>query len=156
MGKIDSIRFGEIDYDDDKLIMMPQGIIGFSDLKRYILVQPDEEDALFLWLQSADDPSLAFIVTDPRHFIPEYRVELTKDEREFLALKEEDDLGLMVLVTVPEDNPMGITANMLAPLILHFPSSRAWQLVQENTDYEIRHPLIAGSQGREADADSLP
>jgi flagellar assembly factor FliW len=157
MGKIDSTRFGEIEYDDDKVISMPQGIFGFNDMKRYILLQPDE-DAVFFWLHSADDPSLAFVVTDPRHFIPDYRVELNEDEREFLGLRSEEELGLMVIVTVPEADPLGITANMLAPLILHFPTSRAWQVVQENVDYEIHHPLVKASsdRGGMADADTLP
>jgi flagellar assembly factor FliW len=147
MGKITSTRFGEIDYDDKKVISMPNGIIGFNDLKRYILLQPDEE-ALFFWLHSLDDPSLAFVITDPRNFMPDYKVELTEAEQEFLDLKDAGELGLFVLVTVPEGDPKGITANMLAPLVLHYPTSRAWQLVQENVDYEIRHPLIkAGGEG---------
>ena len=74
MGKIDSTRFGEIEFDDERVITLPQGIIGFGDKKRFVLVQPDEKDAVFFWLHSADDPDLAFVVTDPRYFIPDYRV----------------------------------------------------------------------------------
>lgn len=141
MGKINSTRFGEIVFDDDKVITMPNGIIGFSEHKKYILVHR-EEDALFLWLHSVDDPELAFVVTDPRHFISDYQMQLTDDEREFLQLKDESEIGLLVLVTIPEGDPGGITANMLAPVIYHMPSSRAWQVVLEDVDYDIRYPLI--------------
>ena len=149
MGKIDSTRFGEIEFDDEKVITMPQGIIGFGDRKRFILLQPDEEDAVFFWLHSTDDPELAFVVTDPCNFIPDYRVRLTEEEREFLKLRDESELSLMVIVTIPEGDPTGISANMLAPVVLHYPSSRAWQLVLEDVDYKIRHPLLAaeGNQG---------
>lgn len=140
MGKINSTRFGEIDFDDEKVISMPHGIIGFSEHKKYILVQP-EEDAVFLWLHSVDDPELAFVVADPRHFIPDYTVPLTDAEREFLKLTDESELGLLVLVTIPEGDAHGITANMLAPVIYHLPSSRAWQVVLEDVEYGIRHPL---------------
>lgn len=140
MGKIHSTRFGEIDFDDEKVISMPQGLIGFSEHKTFILVQP-EGDAVFLWLHSVDDPELAFVVTDPRHFISNYDVPLTDAEREFLKLKDESEMGLLVLVTIPEGDPHGITANMLAPVIYHLPSSRAWQVVLEDEDYGIRHPL---------------
>ena len=141
MGKIDSTRFGEIEYDDERVISMPQGIIGFGNQKKYILLQPDD-DALFFWLQALDDPSLAFVITNPRHFIPGYEVNLTDDEREFLKVKKEEEIGVWVIVTVPEGDPRGISANMLAPVILHYPTSRAWQVVLEDVDYDIRHPLI--------------
>ncbi|MCI0481744.1 MAG: flagellar assembly protein FliW [Candidatus Dadabacteria bacterium] len=142
MGKIDSTRFGEIEYDDNRVISMPQGIIGFGNKQKYILLQPDD-DALFFWLQSLDDPSLAFVITNPRHFIPDYKASLTTAERNFLELKDEKEIGVWVIVTVPEGDPRGITANMLAPVILHYPTSRAWQVVLEDVDYGIRHPLVA-------------
>jgi flagellar assembly factor FliW len=142
MGKIVSSRFGEIEYDEDKVITMPQGIIGFGGKRRFILLQP-EEGAIFFWLHSADDPGLAFVVTDPRHFIPDYHIELNESEREFLNLKDEGEIGVLAIVTVPEGNPRGITANMLAPVVLHYPTSRAWQLVLESAEYNIRHPLFS-------------
>jgi flagellar assembly factor FliW len=150
MGKIDSTRFGEIEYEDDRVISMPQGIIGFAGEKKYILLQP-EDDALFFWLQALEDPSLAFVITDPRHFLPGYKVALTEAERDFLKVEKEEEIGIWVIVTVPEGDPRGITANMLAPVILHYPTSRAWQVVLEDVDYEIRHPLLAQDDDPEED-----
>jgi len=60
-------RFGDVDIAEDRVITFPKGLLGFADNKRYCLFEPNE-DACFYWLQSLDDPTLAFVVTDPALF----------------------------------------------------------------------------------------
>ena len=36
--KITTKLFGEIEVDDDKLIVFPQGIVGFPELKDFLLI----------------------------------------------------------------------------------------------------------------------
>ena len=80
--KVMTTRFGEIEIDDDKIIVMPDGMIGFAE-KRFILLLPDN-NGQFFWYQSVDNPALAFVVTDPTAFVPGYEVALTPDEYEKL------------------------------------------------------------------------
>ena len=54
-------RFGVIDIAEDRVITLPKGVLGFPNFTRYCLLQPGD-DACFFWLQSLDDPSLAFVV----------------------------------------------------------------------------------------------
>ena len=58
-----TLRFGEIEIDESRIIEMPVGIIGFED-RRFVIISPDRYGQFF-WLQSLDNPDLAFVVTDP-------------------------------------------------------------------------------------------
>ena len=59
--RLSTTRFGDIDIDESRAIMMKAGILGFEHLKRYVLLVQDEE-ILFWWFQSVDDGSVAFVV----------------------------------------------------------------------------------------------
>ena len=63
-------RFGAVEIDDDRIIEMPDGMIGFAE-QRFILLSPDN-NGRFFWFQSVDNPALAFVVTDPTAFVPGY------------------------------------------------------------------------------------
>ena len=56
-------RFGNLEVDDDRLIQLQDGLLGFPDLKRFVLM--DYKDTVLKWFQSVDDPDVAFIVVDP-------------------------------------------------------------------------------------------
>lgn len=64
-------RFGTVNIADDRVITFQKGLLGFAECKRFCLLEP-AEDACFFWLQSLEDPDLAFVVTDPMIFVPEY------------------------------------------------------------------------------------
>ena len=58
--------FGEVEIDDSKVISFPNGIIGFPDLKKFILMFDEEKGTdTIKWLQSIDEPSFAMPVMDP-------------------------------------------------------------------------------------------
>ena len=63
---INTSRFGEIEVQDDQIITMPSGLIGFSEDRRFV-IREDEAAKPFLWLQSVDNDALAFVMIEP-HF----------------------------------------------------------------------------------------
>ena len=63
MISFDTSRFGRLEVGKDKIIDFPTGLIGFPDIKRFILM--DYKDTSLKWLQAVDDPDVAFIVTPP-------------------------------------------------------------------------------------------
>ena len=62
--KVRTSRFGEVEIDPSRLLVFPHGLLGFARFRTFALLQPDDR-GVFYWLQSVEDPELAFVVTDP-------------------------------------------------------------------------------------------
>jgi flagellar assembly factor FliW len=92
-------------------------------------------------MQSLTTPELAFVVTDPIPFVPDYAVTLTAEDRHAIGLTEDDAFHIRVIVTVPEDYRK-MTGNLLAPLIIHPRMNTAKQVVLTQPDYNTQHPLL--------------
>ena len=70
---IQTTRFGAMSVDDERIMTFPHGLLGFPNHNRFALIQTGTEN-YFFWLQSVDEPSLAFVVTDPSTFFKDYEV----------------------------------------------------------------------------------
>jgi len=145
--QIVSDRLGEVEIDSSQIIEMPEGIIGFAGFSRYAYL-PHDSDGVFAWLQCIDNPSLAFVVTNPMIFFPNYRIDGSEPDFARLNL---DQFKVLAIVTVPND-PKQITGNLLAPLVIDSATNRGWQVILEKTDYPIRQPLFAAPPAEEAEA----
>ena len=107
--KLNTTRFGEIDVPDEQVIVVPEGILGFPDDKRFVLLEHDSEGTPFKWLQSADSGHLAFIVMDPNLVVESFEVEWDKESVELLGPATEkagEDIAMMAIVNVPHDDPI--------------------------------------------------
>lgn len=131
-------RFGEVEYDPDNLLVFPAGLIGFPTLHSFI-VMPNRKQGPLFWIQSIDDPEIAFVLTDPTNFFLTYEVKPDNAERSSLQISQDDECYVMVVVTVPPDQK--ITLNLAAPILFAPKSNRAIQVILENTDYQSRTPL---------------
>jgi flagellar assembly factor FliW len=138
--KVKTTRFGEIEVKEEDLIELPSGLIGFPELKRYVLLDHDK-DSPFKWLQSLDDGAIAFVLINPLLFKPDYTVEVTEAEVEGLELKTEEDAVISVIITIPT-NPQNMTANLKAPLVFNLTNRRGKQLVLSNSAYTTRHNIM--------------
>src|SRR5262245_37376603 len=96
-------RFGDVEIAEDRVITFPRGLLGFAEAKKYCLLEP-AEDTCFFWLQSLEDASLAFVVTDPSHFVPDYSVPIRPDQMSDLALTRLDDAQVFVVVNKVDQN----------------------------------------------------
>jgi flagellar assembly factor FliW len=137
MRKLQS-RFGEIEYSDENLLTFPEGLIGFEHLRRFV-VMPNEKEGPLFWIQSVEDPNVAFILTDPTNFFLDYRVVPDQRERMKLGLEETDECFVLSVVTVPPDRK--ITLNLAAPILFAPKSNRALQVILEGGKYQSRTPL---------------
>jgi flagellar assembly factor FliW len=135
-------RFGTVEAPSDRVIRMISPIFGFARSKRYVVLPSEDEDSPFGWLQSLDEPGLAFIVINPFQFFPAYDIELpTPDQRE-LELESADECVILAIVTIPAENPRGLTANLVAPLVINSRTRSARQVVLYESGYFTKHPLL--------------
>lgn len=131
-------RFGEIEYNPDNLLHFPEGMVGFPELHDFI-VMPNQKEGPLFWIQSVDDPDIAFVLTDPSNFFLDYAIAPDEAERKTLEIAKEDDFFLLAVVTVPPDQ--NITLNLAAPILFAPKTNRAIQVILEDTKYQIKTPL---------------
>ena len=135
--KIETSRFGTLDIDDSMVFNFPMGLLGFAKLKKYIVID-HTEDSPFKWLQSCEEPSLAFIITDPVFFRSDYRVTVRRSELTMLNVADDEELVVSVIMTIP-DNPQDMSANLLAPLIFNMANRHGMQYVLTNSNYPVKY-----------------
>lgn len=144
--QVQTSRFGTVDVSDDRVITFPKGLLGFGNHRRFCLLQPND-DACFFWLQSAEDPELAFVITDPNLFIQEYQVPIRSEQMEDLRLEKLDDAQVFVIV-----NKVGekLTGNLQGPLVVNTVKKVAEQFVLAEKRWTTRHELLSLPSGARA------
>lgn len=143
---IQTTRFGQVQLQADDLLTFPEGILGFADLKKFVLLD-DPNDDIFAWLQSCDEPAIAFPVLEPELFAPQYKVNLAKSDYEGLKMQAADQVRLFCIITIPDD-PTQMTANMKAPVVINVPQRIARQCVLQDNSLAIREPIFTKLQQR--------
>mgnify|MGYP001243309066 FL=1 len=137
-------RFGEIEISEETIISFPNGILGFPDQTNYALINTDDNSPL-KWLQSLEDPTLAFVVTNPNLFKPDYMVDAYRKDLAEINVQNEEEVLVLVIVTVPKD-PSKMTANLKGPILINTQNRLAKQLVIDNNEYEIRFRLLSDDE----------
>jgi flagellar assembly factor FliW len=137
---VNTSRFGEQEVEESKIISMPDGMLGFPAEKRYLLLTPPKLGP-FLWLQSVDNPDLAFVVVDAKENLPDYTVALTMEEFTALELDKQSEIIFLLVVTMAPD-PYDITVNLQGPIALNPERLIAKQIVLDGGTYTTRHPFF--------------
>ena len=100
MRKVDTLRFGTIEIEEEKITHFPHGIPAFEEEKEFIIVPYDSESP-YLFMQSLSTPDLAFLITMPFLFFPDYEFELDDSVQKELGIKDQEDMLIYVLITIP-------------------------------------------------------
>jgi len=136
---IDTKRFGQIEIDDSKIITFINGLMGFENLKKYALIDHPGTNIL-KWLQSMEDPYVSLPVVDPTAFFPNYSPKISQDELKALKLQKLEQAAAICIITVPQDAQKA-TINLKAPIVLNPEKRLADQVIAENPEYLVKHPL---------------
>ncbi len=152
MIKVKTTRFGEIEVKEKDVIELPSGLIGFPELKKYVLLDHDKESP-FKWMQSLDDGAIAFVLINPLLFRPDYTVEVSEAEVSDLTIEDEKDAIISVIVTMPS-NPQNMTANLKAPLVFNLKNRKGKQVILNNPEYTTRHNIMDEVKKRSAQVDA--
>jgi len=144
--EVRTTRFGVIEIAEDRVITFPCGMLGFPEHRRYCLLEPGE-DACFFWLQSVDDPKLAFVVTDPTLFVPEYTVPIRREQMTTLSLERLEDAQVFVIVNKVEGV---LTGNLQGPLVINTREKVGEQMVLAEKRWTTRHALVRVESAVEA------
>lgn len=144
--QVQTSRFGHVQCQEEDLILFPEGILGFADLRKFVLLD-DPSDEIFAWLQSCEIPQIAFPVLEPELFTTGYQLNLTRHDLESLELKAPTGIRSFAIITVPEDATQ-MTANLKAPIVINIEKRSARQIVLQDNHLAIREPIFAKLQSR--------
>ena len=139
--KINTVKFGEIDIDEKRIFKFTLPIIGFNELKDFILLDINK-DSFFKWLQSIEDPALAFPVVSVFSMNVDYSIDLPDNVIEALKIQSAENLLVMNIASIPQDDPHGTTINLLAPIIFNLDELLAGQVVLSGSGYDISFPMF--------------
>ena len=136
-----SSRFGEFQVDKENIIVFSQGIPGFSELHRFVIL-PHAEDSPVHFLQCLDNTEISFAITNPKLFFTDYQVIVEQSELMELRLSSIKE-ALVFVILVVASNPKNITANLLAPIIINPQNKIGRQVVMTGDKYTTSHRLLA-------------
>lgn len=122
---IKTFQFGEVTFDDSKILFINEGIFGFEDLKKYLLIKDESE--LFYWLNSVEEPEICFPL-----------VGLRVVDDEFPQVENFEAFGIVKFCK----EPINMTVNMKAPVYINQDDKIGYQKIIDNDQYQINYPLF--------------
>lgn len=140
MEKLSTRHFGEIEYDPQKIISFPQGLPGFPDSTRFLLMSEDPDEEMFFWLQSIDDGAVAFTLMDVYKVLPDYDPQVDQDELAELG-QVSGTLEILNIVVIP-DYVRQMRVNLRAPIVINNDTGMGKQVICTNDDYPIRFMIF--------------
>lgn len=129
--KVDSVDFGTIEVDADKMIEFPEGLLGFPECKRFAIVHQEASSSQVFTMQSVDDRAIAFSVATPDTLDINYELTLSDEEVAQIGLTSPQDvLVAVILLRNPEEGKL--SANLSGPLVINTATRKGFQKVIAN------------------------
>lgn len=141
MKKVNTLRFGEIEVEEDKIVHFEHGIPAFDEEHEFLIIPYDEESP-YVFLQSLNTPDLAFLMTMPFVFFPDYEFEIDDETQTRLGITKQEDMLVYTLLTIPGGRVQDMTANLMAPVLINTQNMQAIQLVLDKSRYTTKHRLF--------------
>ena len=136
---VDTKPFGETEVSERQQLVFPLGLFGFEELTRYVLL--DAAQPPFYWLQSTERTQVAFVLLDPRLFLPGYRLEVDQEDLKEIGIEEPGDALDFCIVTIPED-PSLMTANLQGPVVVNRRTRSGRQCIAHDPEAPVRHRIM--------------
>lgn len=131
-------RFGAFDVPQQDIVTFPDGIPGFEQCRRFVLILADELSPLSC-LQALDPPYPSFLAADPASLRPDYLPQLTDADRHALEASDGPLLWLTILTVSLHE----VTANLRAPVVINPATMKGRQVLLEGDTYPVRWPVEA-------------
>ena len=117
-----STRLGRIQYDARDAMLFPDGLIGFEELKLWVLLR----DHALGWLQSLERAEVSLPVTNPFVFLPAHEVRIAAEDLEKVAISPAESPLVLAVVNHAHES---WTLNLQAPILISPARRLGWQVV---------------------------
>jgi len=139
--KINTSRFGEVEVDENLIFNFIEPILGYEHLSKFILLD-HTPDSPFKWLQSVEDPDVAFPITFPAFFGIDYQFVISEEKAKKLELTNAENLLSFNIACVPQGNPENSSVNLIGPIVVNMDNKNSMQLVLTNSNFSTKHRLF--------------
>ena len=139
--QINTIRFGEVTIDDNKIITFQDGLPGLEEFTRFAILQ-FEESFPIVWLQCVDHHEICLPVIDTFSAMPDYAFNIADEDVKELDLTGPEELHIISVLVIP-DNIERMTINQAAPIIINMRTGFARQIILNGGEYNARTPFFA-------------
>lgn len=123
--KLTTHQFGEIEFEEKIVLEFKNGILGFDEHKKFIVIS--EEDGIFYWLTSVDEPEIVFPLFPMKVISEKY--------------PEEENYEVYGIVKL-EKNADDITLNMKAPIYIDHTNNKGFQKIIDSDEFPIDYKLF--------------
>ncbi len=123
--KIKTIQFGEIEFAQENILSFKEGLYGFEELNKFLLLK--DENELFYWLNSIDQPEIAF---------PLFGLRMIDDK-----YPQKEDCEAFGIVKLNRD-PLKSTINMRAPVYINQDQKLGFQTILSDENYPVEYQLF--------------
>ena len=130
---------GKMDISEENLLTIPEGLFGFEEYTKFALVDSDYEP--FIWLQSTENPNLAFLIVDPFLISSIYETDIDDDTLAKIGITKPEDIIIMTIVTVP-NNGAPITANFQGPIVINKKNHQCMQVILNDNRWSTKVNII--------------
>lgn len=139
MPKFRTVRFGELEYNSQDEILLPDGLVGMANLKRWLILDMGD-DLPMKYFQSLERGDFGFPITQPYFYHDDYEVKLSAGARQTLGSTGDENLTTLIITTVHPGGAM-VTGNLLAPLVIDVETRRGLQLTLDDDNFGIRQEI---------------
>ncbi|MBN2091344.1 flagellar assembly protein FliW [candidate division KSB1 bacterium] len=133
-------HLGEIAIENEEMVRITNGILGFEEFKEYIIIEKDEHRP-FKWMISVENPALSFVVIEPLLFFPEYAPNISKTDLKNLQIDDTRNsriYSIVTLASVPDE----ITVNLSGPICINKSTLVGKQIALTGDTYSTKHNLF--------------
>lgn len=136
---INTTRFGELQINENDVLAFNDGILGFENLKKFIVVDPGDS-TLILWLQAVDQGDVAFPIIEPQIFKPDYVAKLLPIDMDAIDLESINEAKIYTILTIPQDLTK-MSANLKAPIVINNKKNTAKQVVLQDSKLPVQFEM---------------
>jgi len=129
----------------ERTLIMPQGLLGFEEIRQYALTANPEEEP-FLWMRARPaDLNLAFIVLSPYEVLGTYHPDISNEDARGLDIAKPEDAWVLSIVTMRGGGRA--TVNLKGPVVINRHTLVAKQVVIVNAaEYPLDYPLPVAAE----------
>ena len=137
---IKTSRFGDVECQDEYVFSFEEGLLGFPEDRKFVILN-HPGSGVFKWLQSLDDPELAFVITEPFLFFPDYEFDIDDAFVTGLKIKDPQKVLVYTILVIPPDTKR-ITANLKAPIIINGDNRKGKQVILLDDKYSTKQYIF--------------
>jgi flagellar assembly factor FliW len=157
---VQTTRFGTIAVAEEQQVYFPEGLLGFSAFREFVLIPANGgstgclddpakgtgQGGPIVWLQSRQTPELAFALCPAEVLLADHRIEARADDLAGIELASPD--GAAVYFIVYRDRE-GLIANLRGPILINRDRRLGKQYVINDRHVPLRHRVPLRRPARE-------